>query len=112
MTGRLEEPGTILEAADANEHLAGLREALDDTGMNDPEALATLLRAHTVEGALTLQDIMEAETLTTLAGSDLHVHVEGNTVFVNDAQVIEANIPATNGVIHMLNGLATPAAGS
>src|SRR5690606_25751070 len=100
VTGVLEEPGTILEAADANEHLAGLREALeeaglseqfggeeaftifapadfvlDDAALNDPEALASLLRAHTVEGELTLQDIMEAETLTTLAGSDLQVNV-------------------------------------
>jgi uncharacterized surface protein with fasciclin (FAS1) repeats len=133
VTGVLEEPGTLMDAAQANEHLVGLREALDEAGLteqfsgdapftifapadfvlddaaaNDPEALANLLRAHTVEGEMTLQDIMEAETLTTLAGSDLQVHVEGDTIFVNDAQVIEANIPATNGVIHMLNGLVTP----
>lgn len=137
VTGALEEPGTIIEAADANEHLAGLRDALeraglteqfsgeesftifapadfvmDDAAMSDPEALANLLRSHIVEGEMTLQDITEAGSLTTLAGSDLEVSIDGDSVFVNDAQVIEANIPATNGVIHMLNGLVTPEAGS
>jgi len=137
VTGVLEEPGTILEAADANEHLAGLRDALeqaglteqfggeeaftifapadfvmDDETMNDPEALANLLRSHIVEGEMTLQDITEAGSLTTLAGSDLQVSIDGDSVFVNDAQIIEANIPATNGVIHMVNGLATPEADS
>ena len=132
VTGMLEEPGTVLEAAEANENLAGLVDALEQAGLTEELSgegpytifapasfalddvtanggdLSALLRAHIVEGEMTSQDVFSAGTLTTLDGTQLQVNVDGNNVFINDAQIIETNIPATNGVIHIINGVLAP----
>jgi uncharacterized surface protein with fasciclin (FAS1) repeats len=134
--GDMEQPGTIIEAAQANEMLAPWLEAVEAAGLtdtlsgegpftvfvpadfvfdelpedirNDPEALANLLRSHIVEGDLRSQDVFKAGTLTTLAGNELTIEERGENAFVNDAQIINVNIPATNGVIHIINAWATP----
>jgi transforming growth factor-beta-induced protein len=52
--------------------------------------------------------VISAQSLNTLVGEPVSVRIEGNNIYVNDAQVIALNIPATNGVIHMINGVLTP----
>lgn len=133
--GTLAEPGTLLEAAQADENLTSFAQAavdaglediltgedpytifvpanfvLDNIDMSDPEALAQVLRAHVVEGKLMSRDVTSAQTLETLAGEPITVRIDGNNIYVNDVQVIALNIPATNGVIHMINGVLMPAA--
>jgi uncharacterized surface protein with fasciclin (FAS1) repeats len=131
--GTLQEPGTLLDAAAADENLtsfvnavsaAGLTETLSGEGpftvfvpanfvldtvdMSDPEALAQIMRYHIVEGKLMSRGVTSAQTLETLAGEPIAVRIDGNNIFVNDAQIIALNIPATNGVIHMINGVLMP----
>jgi uncharacterized surface protein with fasciclin (FAS1) repeats len=131
--GTLEAPGTLLEAAQADENLTSFAQAvvsagledlltgegpytvfvpanfvLDNMDVSDPEALAQVLRYHIVEGKLMSRGVTSAQTLETLAGEPLTVRIDGNNIYVNDAQIIALNIPATNGVIHMINGVLTP----
>jgi uncharacterized surface protein with fasciclin (FAS1) repeats len=129
--GDMAEPGTIIEAAQAHPELApwlkavqaaGLAETLSGEGpftvfvpadfvfdelpddiRTNPEAMANLIQSQIVEGDLRSQDVFKAGTLTTLAGNDLTIEERGENAFVNDAQVINVNLPATNGVIHILN---------
>jgi hypothetical protein len=133
--GTLPPPGTLVEAAMADENLTTLAQALVSSGlaeelsgngpftifapanfvldtidMSDPDALADLLRYHIVEGKLLSRGVTSAQTLNTLAGQPITVSIEGNNIFVNEAQIITLNIPATNGVIHIINGLLTPPA--
>jgi uncharacterized surface protein with fasciclin (FAS1) repeats len=123
-------PGTILEAAEGNENLTELAETLEASGLaeqlssegpftifapanfvlesidtTDPQATANLLLNHVVAGKLTSQDVFNATSLTTIGGTPLQITHDGNNVFVNGAQIIDVNIPATNGVIHMLSGV-------
>jgi uncharacterized surface protein with fasciclin (FAS1) repeats len=130
VTHQLEMPGTILEAAEGNENLTELATTLEATGLadqlssdgpftlfapanfvlqsidtTDPQATANLLLNHVVEGKLTSQDVFNATSLTTMGGTPLQITRDGNNVFVNGAQIIDVNIPATNGVIHMLSGV-------
>jgi uncharacterized surface protein with fasciclin (FAS1) repeats len=134
--GDMEQPGTIIEAAQAREELAPWLEAVEAAGLtetlsgegpftvfvpadfvfdelpddirNNPEALADLLRGSIVEGDLRSQAVFQAGTLTTLAGDQLTIEERGEDAFVNDAQVINVNIPATNGVIHIVNDFLMP----
>lgn len=131
--GTLPRPGTLLEAAMSDENLttlatalqvSGLADelseggpytvfapanfALDNADLSDPQALADLLRYHIVEGKLLSRGVTSAQTLNTLAGTPITVSIQGNNIFVNDAQIIALNIPATNGVIHMINQVLTP----
>ncbi len=69
------------------------------------EQQATALQSYIVKGKYTKQQFVDAGTLTALDGTKLTVTTTDNAIFVNGIQVIDVNISATNGVIHMLNGL-------
>lgn len=130
VTEQLEAPGTIIEAAQGNENLTALAEQLSSSGLadqlsgegpftvfapanfvldnfaaGDAQITEDFLLNHVVEGKLTSQEVFEAGSITTLGGIPLEITREGNNVFVNGAQIIDVNIPATNGVIHMLSGV-------
>jgi transforming growth factor-beta-induced protein len=44
----------------------------------------------------------------TLQGSDVEVTINGNGVFINDAQVTVADLEAENGVVHVINAVLLP----
>jgi uncharacterized surface protein with fasciclin (FAS1) repeats len=136
LEGMLEPPGTIVQALQADEHLAPLADAIDRAGLtetlsgkgpftlfvpadfvmdnipqdilNDATKLKDFLEYHVVEGDLRSQDVFKAGTLTTLNGEQLTIEERGENGFVNDAQIIDVNIPATNGTIHMINQALIP----
>ena len=71
------------------------------------EKLAKILAYHVVPGKVMAADVktMEADTAE---GSKLNVKVEDGKVMVNDATVIKTDIPATNGVIHVIDTVLMP----
>lgn len=81
-----------------------------DILLADPEGLLTdILLYHVVPGKLMSSDVAEATSLTTLQGGDLAVLVAPNgSISVNGAQIVEADIPAKNGVIHIIDGVLLP----
>lgn|GEM_PF-795129 len=129
--GLLPKPGTLMDALRASENLtafanalgsgelAGLLGAEDDAeytifapasfvidGMNLDE---TALMSYVVAGRYPTTAMIAAGTLTALDGSTLTVETNANGISVNGVQVIDVNIPATNGIIHLLNGTFAPA---
>jgi uncharacterized surface protein with fasciclin (FAS1) repeats len=49
------------------------------------------------------------ESATTVEGSDVAIRVEGNKVFINDAEVVTTDIITSNGVIHVIDKVILPA---
>ncbi|MCK6575949.1 fasciclin domain-containing protein, partial [Myxococcota bacterium] len=76
----------------------------------DAEALTAVLTYHAVAGVYLAADVVAADSLTTLQGGELPVTVEGDTVMVGNATVIEADIRARNGVIHVIDQVLMPPA--
>ncbi|MDD4254847.1 MAG: fasciclin domain-containing protein [Methanofollis sp.] len=74
----------------------------------DPALLEPVLLYHVVEGTYTAADLKNVTSLTTLEGSTLNVTVSGDTVTVDGATVVEADIMATNGVIHGIDAVLLP----
>ena len=54
---------------------------------------------------------MAGEGFTTLAGNELSVSVDGDIVMVGDATVLEYDVAADNGIVHIIDTVLTPPAG-
>ena len=82
----------------------------------DKKKLAGVLTYHVVPGKLTAADLKAKAdqdgyvTLKTVEGSDLKLHFAGSTVHVGDefATVVKADVPAKNGVIHVIDKVVMP----
>lgn len=75
-----------------------------------PENLDTLVQIlsyHVVPGENTSKTLKSGEA-ETLEGAAVEVKVSSNGVMVNDANVVKADIPASNGVIHVIDKVIMP----
>lgn len=86
-------------------------EALDVTEMLLPEnsgALTSLMQLHIVQGQYLAADLVNrTTTLTTVGG--LSIIVDGfNGVNVGGVNVVQPDVMASNGVIHVVDGIIQP----
>ncbi|MCD8485337.1 MAG: fasciclin domain-containing protein [Desertifilum sp.] len=70
------------------------------------EILQQILAYHVVQGEIPSSEITPG-TIDTLFGG-IAVDVDGDRAIVNDASVIQADIQATNGIIHAINRVLLP----
>jgi uncharacterized surface protein with fasciclin (FAS1) repeats len=100
-------PFTVFAPTDAA--FAALPAGAIDALLADPTgALAEVLLYHVVGGLALSTDLSDGQMITTLLGEDVTVTINGNGVFINDAQVIVADIIADNGVVHVLDAVLLP----
>lgn len=67
--------------------------------------LTKVLTFHVVPGRLTSSQLQNGQTLTTVEGTTLPVTVANGVVTVGGARVTTANIEASNGVVHLIDGV-------
>lgn len=68
------------------------------------EQLTDVLSYHAVAGAVVYStDIVDGAMVKTVQGGELKLTIRDGSVFVNDAKVVEANILAKNGVVHIID---------
>ncbi|MFC0327663.1 fasciclin domain-containing protein [Halomonas organivorans] len=72
------------------------------------ETLTSVLTYHVVPGKIMAEDAMAADSATTVQGQDLTITTMDGKVMVNDATVIQPDIEASNGVIHVIDGVLMP----
>ena len=77
--------------------------------------LATILTYHVVEGEVLSTDLTDGQEVTTVQGEILVVGVSDSGVTLTDAggnavNVVIADVDASNGVIHAIDGVLMPAA--
>ncbi len=80
---------------------------LEALAKNKSELRAVLLY-HVVSGRLTASKVVAAKSVKTLEGGSLKVRSSNGAVTVGGARVVEANISASNGVIHVINKVLIP----
>ncbi len=77
------------------------------------ENLQSVLGFHVVPAVAYARDLSPTNTFNTLAGQNLTVRVNGSAVTVTDAtgntvNVIAADVPIENGVVHVIDGVLLP----
>jgi uncharacterized surface protein with fasciclin (FAS1) repeats len=73
------------------------------------EQLVALLTYHVVPGKAMSSDIAGKELeATTVQGSPVEIDATGDGVTVGDAKVVQADIEADNGVIHLIDAVIIP----
>ena len=79
--------------------------------LNDIPALTDVLLYHVVPGAVRAADVVNLDSATTAQGSDIKISVRDGEVYLNDTiKVIATDIEASNGVIHVIDGVLLPPA--
>lgn len=75
----------------------------------DTETLTTILLYHVIAGNVYSNDLRDGR-VETLGGSDVQVDVRSSShrIFFNNAEVITADIKASNGVIHVIDAVLVP----
>lgn len=71
------------------------------------EVLTQVLTYHVVPGEVT-SDMIEPGEVATVEGSDVTISTDGGKVMVDDAMVVTADVPASNGVIHAIDAVILP----
>lgn len=106
----LKGPGPFTVFAPNDDAFAKLPEGAVDNLLKpeNKEQLTKILTYHVVPEKLMAADVTTMTSATTVNGQDLTFKVEGDTVMVDGAKVIGADIMASNGVIHVIDSVVMP----
>ena len=111
LAGALSGEGPFTVFAPTDEAFAALADALGATAADLlalPE-LADILLYHVVGATAFSTDLSDGQMVATLNGAEVEVSIEcDGSIFINDAQVILADIEADNGVVHVLDAVLIP----
>ncbi|WP_298715705.1 fasciclin domain-containing protein [uncultured Oceanisphaera sp.] len=72
------------------------------------DKLTAVLTYHVVPGKVMAADAMKADSATTVQGGDITISTMDGKVMVDDATVTQADIEASNGVIHVIDTVIMP----
>jgi transforming growth factor-beta-induced protein len=74
----------------------------------DEAHLKRVITHHIVPGKVMSVDLPGLRNISTLAGDELAINVGGSALYVGGAEVQQADIDATNGVIHIIDRVLLP----
>ncbi len=101
--------GSFTVFAPTNAAFAQLPAGTLDAVLADKNLLTTILLYHVVGGKALASDVVGVTELRPLAGGSFRVDVRDGKVFLNDSiQIVLTDIEATNGVIHVIDGVLVP----
>ena len=102
--------GPFTVFAPTNEAFAKLPKTLLDH-LLDPKNIKELqdvLTYHVASGSVHAKDLKNKEKITTVEGKSVEAFLFGSHVYINDAEVVKADIDASNGVVHVINHVLIP----
>jgi len=103
----LKGPGPFTVFAPNDAAFAKLPAGTVDGLLKDPEKLRSILTYHVVAGKVMAADVKTGEAKT-VQGQSVALKAEGGKVMVNGANVVTADVAASNGVIHVIDSVILP----
>merc|ERR1711959_822333 len=70
--------------------------------------LQDVLTYHVASGSVHAKDLKNDEKIKTVEGKSVEAFLFGSHVYINDAEVVKADIAASNGVVHVINHVLIP----
>ena len=105
---KLREEGPFTIFAPTNQAFNELPEGVMEGLLENPDELRDILRAHISSGTMLVDDLANLENISTFEGTvfELDHHEEG--ISIGEAQIVAADIVATNGAIHAIDTVLIP----
>lgn len=108
LVATLTDGGPFTVFAPTDDAFAALPAGAVDAILADTELLTRVLTYHLVAGELDASEVLARSEIETLNGGFLSIRSEGGAAFVNDARITATDVPASNGVIHVIDGVLLP----
>ena len=103
----LKGPGPFTVFAPTDEAFAKLPPGALDALLKDKAKLTAVLTYHVVAGKVSAAELVKLPAAKTVQGGSLTVKA-GKEVTVDGARVVKADVPASNGVIHVIDTVVLP----
>jgi uncharacterized surface protein with fasciclin (FAS1) repeats len=109
LDGALDSEGAYTVFAPTDAAFALVPQPIIDALLADPSgALTYILTYHVIPSEALSTDLSDGQFITTLSGVDVNISIVNGDVFINQAQVIVADIVTDNGVVHVLDAVIAP----
>ena len=107
LTRVLYNDGPFTLFAPTDDAFAALPDGTVENLLKNPKELAKVLKYHLVKGNIFSSDLNNGSSVATVLGSPVSINTtEG--VLINNAKVIQADVEASNGVIHVIDKVLLP----
>ena len=105
----LEASGPYTVFAPVNDAFTALPDGVAEGLLDESNrtTLQQLLRYHVVPGSYTAAQLTDGQELVTLTGETLTVRIDGSTVTVDGVEVTTPDVQASNGIVHLVDGVLT-----
>ena len=100
--------GPFTVFAPTDEAFAQVPQETLDALAADPDALRAVLLYHVVDGEARASDVAGLTSAETLNGESVALETADGSVKVDDATVVQADVSASNGVIHVIDTVLIP----
>ncbi|XP_010862592.1 transforming growth factor-beta-induced protein ig-h3 isoform X3 [Esox lucius] len=108
MTELMNQAGPHTVFAPTNDAFSALPKADLNRLMGNPQELASVLKYHMGKEILVSGGVGSHTRLKPLHGDKLELNMKNQTVYVNKVPVVEADLMATNGVVHAVGAIIKP----
>ena len=99
--------GPFTVFAPTDEAFAALPEGALQNLLDNPDQLAQVLTLHVVSGSVKAAEVVDLDKVATVQGAELAVNTTDG-VSVGGANVIQTDVVASNGVIHVIDRVILP----
>ncbi|MDE1336117.1 fasciclin domain-containing protein [Vibrio aestuarianus] len=72
------------------------------------DKLVSILTYHVVSGKVMAADVITMDNARTIQGQMVKITLDGDSVMINNANVVAADVKASNGVIHVIDTVLLP----
>jgi uncharacterized surface protein with fasciclin (FAS1) repeats len=112
MATALEQGGPLTFFAPTNDAFAAIPEDQINALLADPATLAPILQYHIVIDNVAANRLGTLGAALSSSGQPITVTVQADgSLLINNAQIVQADIPAANGAIHMIDQVLLPPSG-